>query len=57
MTARIVVVTMEHEHEWGEVEQAIFTGNPYRRCKVYGCNQITLDIDNDYEEDSWYEED
>jgi hypothetical protein len=48
---------MEHEHEWGEVEQAIFTGNPYRRCKVYGCNQITLDIDNDYEEDSCYEED
>jgi hypothetical protein len=48
---------MEHEHEWGEVEQAIFTGNPHRKCKVYGCNQITLDIDDyDPEEDDWYEE-
>jgi hypothetical protein len=41
-----------HTHEWGEVEQAIFTGNPYRRCKVYGCNQITLDIDGPEEDET-----
>ena len=39
-----------HVHEWGEVEQARFTGNPYRPCK--GCHQITLDLDEDEDEDT-----
>ena len=50
-----------HEHQWSEtVEKAIFTGNPYRSCTVYGCRQVTLDLDDpedyDSEQDDWYGE-
>ena len=35
-----------HTHEWGDVEEARFTGNPHRKCKT--CRVITLDLyDND----------
>ena len=40
-----------HEHEWGDVEYGVFTGNPYRNCTVYGCRHITLDIDDPDEEE------
>ena len=42
---------MAHTHEWGEVEHSRFTFNPHRKCKVYGCNQITLDLDDPEEEE------
>ena len=35
------------KHEWGEVEYGYITGNPHRKCKVDGCSQITLDLDDD----------
>jgi len=34
-------------HPWGQVEYALITGNPHRKCKVYGCSAITLDLDDD----------
>ena len=34
-----------HVHEWGDVEEARFTGNPHRKCK--GCREITMDLDTD----------
>ena len=37
-----------HVHEWGEVEIAVFTGNPHRKCKH--CRVITLDLDDDVDE-------
>lgn len=36
-----------HEHVWGEVELAHFTGNPHRKCQVGDCNQVTLDLHDD----------
>lgn len=42
----------EHEHKWGPVEYARFTGNPHRRCTVEGCRFVSLDIDeSDGEQD------
>ena len=35
----------DHEHEWGAIEHATFTGNPHRKCKH--CKQITLDLYDD----------
>lgn len=34
-----------HEHEWGPVEHARFTGNPHRKCT--GCDEITLDLNDE----------
>lgn len=34
----------EHEHEWGPVEHATFTGNPNRKCE---CGAVTLDLEGD----------
>lgn len=45
---------MTHEHEWGDVETSRFSGTVHRKCKVYGCNNITLDLDNPEEEDEEY---
>jgi len=36
-----------HTHQWGEVETSRFTGNVHRKCKVEGCNHVTLDIEED----------
>jgi hypothetical protein len=36
-----------HDHEWGPIEHAHFTGNPHRKCQVIGCRSITLDLDDD----------
>ncbi len=36
-----------HEHVWGPVEKARFTGNPHRKCRVAGCSEITLDLDEE----------
>jgi hypothetical protein len=42
---------IDHEiHEWGPVQQARFTGNPYRPCVIPGCREISLDL-FDEEED------
>lgn len=49
----------EHQHEWGPVESARFTGNPHRKCLT--CGEITLDLDDDdgtdYGGDDWQEVD
>ncbi len=45
----LVKLTLASEHVWGDVEIARFTGNPYRRCKVDGCNFISLDLDEEEE--------
>jgi hypothetical protein len=37
----------DHEHVWGPVEEARFTGNPHRSCQVPGCREITLDLSDD----------
>lgn len=37
----------EHEHKWGPVAHAAFTGNPHRKCTVSGCTWITLDLRDD----------
>jgi len=38
----------DHDHEWGPVEYARFTGNPHRKCQHPGCNEITdLDEEDD----------
>lgn len=39
--------TEDHEHIWGEVELAHFTGNPHRKCTVGYCNHVTLDLHDD----------
>lgn len=39
----------EHEHRWGPVERARFTGNPHRRC--HDCGFITLDLFDDDEDE------
>lgn len=36
-----------HDHQWGPVELARFTGNPHRKCQVAGCKAITLDLSDD----------
>ena len=36
--------TEEHVHDWGEVEFALLTGNPHRKCQHEGCKAITLDL-------------
>lgn len=41
---------IEHEHKWGEVERATFTGNPHRKCQIEDCRVITLDL-SDEEDD------
>jgi hypothetical protein len=41
---------MTHAHEWGGVEISRFSGNPHRKCKLYGCNIITLDVDDPNED-------
>lgn len=43
----IRVVSCEHEHQWGEVELARFTGNPHRKCQVPGCKELTMDWGDD----------
>lgn len=35
--------TGEHDHVWGPIEHAHFTGNPHRKCQVSDCRWITLD--------------
>jgi len=48
LTCMEILVDFDFDgHEWGEVEYARFTGNPHRKCKVYGCSAITLDLDDD----------
>jgi hypothetical protein len=41
----------DHEHEWGPVESARFTGNPHRKCQHPGCTEITLDCEDEEDED------
>lgn len=42
-----------HVHEWNdEVEISRFSGNPHRKCKVTGCNFITLDWGDDDDDGS-----
>lgn len=36
---------VDHEHQWGPVELAHFTGNPHRKCQV--CWWVTLDLHDD----------
>lgn len=49
LQAKINILEMqyEHEHQWGEVENAFITGNPHRKCQVPGCKSITLDLIDD----------
>ena len=42
---------MTHDHEWGDVETSRFSGTVHRKCRVYGCNNITLDIDGPEDDD------
>ena len=42
-----------HEHRWGDVEISRFSGTVHRKCMEYGCNNITLDVDEP--EDDNYE--
>lgn len=37
----------DHDHQWGPVEHAFFTGNPHRKCKVDGCRFVSLDLHDD----------
>ena len=34
-------------HVWGPFENARFTGEPHRKCRVPGCRAITLDGDDE----------
>lgn len=45
------VSTGEHECVWGPIQHAHMTGNPHRKCKALGCNNITLDLYDDEELD------
>lgn len=47
----VKVVSVSHEHQWGEVERARFTGIPQRKCKIPFCNAFTMDLSDD-EDDS-----
>lgn len=38
---------MQHEHEWGEIERARFTGEPHRKCEVEDCRMVSLDLDDE----------
>ena len=42
---------MDHDHEWGQIEYAHFTGNPHRKCQIEGCHYVSLDLYDDIEED------
>lgn len=44
---------MDHEHVWGEIHLAHFTGNPHRKCIVEGCHFITLDLKDDDDEQEY----
>lgn len=37
----------DHEHVWGPIEHAHFTGEPHRKCQVEGCRFISLDLDEE----------
>lgn len=45
-------MTADHDHAWGPVEAATFTGNPHRKCAVAGCWHVSLDLD-DLDLDDW----
>ena len=36
-----------HEHTFGPVEKALFTGNPHRKCTHPGCKVLSLDLDDE----------
>lgn len=42
---------MDHEHDWGPIEHARFTGEPHRKCQVEGCRWISLDFDDEPNEE------
>jgi hypothetical protein len=42
----------DHKHVWGEVETARMTGNPHRKCTVSGCKHISLDLDDEPDDES-----
>ena len=35
------------DHDWGPVEKARLTGNPHRKCRRSGCEEITLNLDDE----------
>lgn len=45
----------DHEHVWGPIEYAHFTGEPHRKCQVeteaangvFRCRWISLDLEED----------
>lgn len=41
----------EHVHEWGPMELAWMTGNPHRKCLGEGCNVVSLNFDDDDDEE------
>lgn len=51
ISAEMLGPSGEHDHSWGPVEHAFFTGNPHRKCTVEGCRHITLDLSDDEDED------
>lgn len=42
---------LDHEHQWGPIERAWFSGNPHRKCQLDGCTVISLDLYDDEEEE------
>ncbi len=40
-----------HEHVYGEVEHARFTGNPHRKCQFPFCKHFSLDLSEDDEDE------
>jgi hypothetical protein len=35
---------MDHDHLWGPLEHARFTGNPHRKCTIDGCQDIHMSM-------------
>jgi hypothetical protein len=41
----------DHDHDFGPMEIAPFTGNPHRKCQLEGCRFVSLDFDDDEDSD------
>lgn len=45
-------LAQHHEHQFGPVVHARMTGEPHRKCQFPGCKVVSLDLDDEEEEDT-----
>lgn len=43
----------EHDHEWGAIDRAPYTGTPHRKCIEPFCRVVSIDLDDElFEEEN-----